>query len=149
MKSKKLIKLICSICVVVVIVFCFSGCIKQELSFSDFLPSFMQEKTYRAAIRYITITPTDSDSAFSWNTAEFTAELLLAEIKRCKEDEYAVISVMNKYEASGDLRSVERDTFAEEIDDWCFDPARRRGDVAMIKTAHGYTVIYFSGRIID
>ena len=32
----------------------------------------------------------------------------------------------------------------EEFNDWCFDPARRVGDVGIVKTKFGYHVMYFS-----
>ena len=32
-----------------------------------------------------------------------------------------------------------------EFDAWCFDPARKPGDTAVVKTSLGFHVMYFSG----
>lgn len=103
----------------------------------------------RVSVRCVTVGTGSETSEDSF--AEYTAKHIFEEIKAHKNNETALAETMNSYGSndSGKLLIVERGTFVEEIDDWCFDPARQRGDIAMIENVYGYTIIYFSGRITD
>lgn len=43
----------------------------------------------------------------------------------------------------GSYRNLEQGQLLSELDDWCFDPARKAGDTEIIRTKLGYHIVYF------
>lgn len=41
--------------------------------------------------------------------------------------------------------NVQKGKMVEEFENWIYDPARKAGDTAVIKTEYGYHVMYFLG----
>ncbi len=45
----------------------------------------------------------------------------------------------------GQLLNVRPGQLVKELDDWCFDPARKAGEIATIRSPLGIHIVYFSG----
>ena len=45
----------------------------------------------------------------------------------------------------GDENKSKIESLVSEFEDWCFDSARKSGDVEIIKTSYGYHIMYFVG----
>jgi hypothetical protein len=78
---------------------------------------------------------------------EKTAQKIMDAWTNAGATEEAMITLMNEYGAEqggGQLYLVQPGEFIEEVDAWCFDRARKVGDVVILKTAYGYTICYFS-----
>ena len=76
-----------------------------------------------------------------------TAENVLASWQSGDATEETMISIMNKYGAAqggGQLYTIARGEFVEEIDEWCFSVERKVGDYAIIENPHGYSICYIS-----
>ena len=61
--------------------------------------------------------------------------------------EATMIEIMDQYGANqggGQLYIIDPGMFVEEIDSWCFDPARQPGDYAIIENPYGYSICYIS-----
>lgn len=56
-------------------------------------------------------------------------------------DKYATQSA--EKECGGLYQNVYRGGQPEELDEWCFDPARKAGDTALIETQYGRHILYF------
>lgn len=81
-------------------------------------------------------------------TDEFTAKYIYAKLENSKNSEEDIVAILDEYgsnQGGGQLYVIEPGYFVEEVDSWCFDPSRKRGDVAIIENAYGYSVCYFSG----
>ena len=75
------------------------------------------------------------------------AELIRLEWKQGEATEKTMVDLMDKYGADqggGQLYIIDPGTFVEEIDAWCFDPARQPGDYAIIENPYGYSICYIS-----
>lgn len=94
-----------------------------------------------------TVTYSDSE----WNTCQSAANSLLGKWKRnATEANFAELAFANSADTgsngSGGLYSgIRQGQLTGEMDQWCFDPARKTGDTAVFKTASGYHILYFSG----
>lgn len=80
---------------------------------------------------------------------EFTAEYIFALMGYNKDGEAGIIAIMDEYapeQGGGQLYTIgpELGVWVEEVETWCFDPARKVGDLSMIETAYGYTICYIS-----
>lgn len=77
----------------------------------------------------------------------FLAEFVLLQWEGGEATEATMIEIMDKYAADqggGQLYIIDPGTFVEEIDAWCFDPARQPGDYAIIENPYGYSICYIS-----
>ena len=77
----------------------------------------------------------------------FTAEFVLSLWELGDATETTMIEIMDEYGADqggGQLYIIDPGTFVEEIDAWCFDPARHPGDYAIIENPYGYSICYIS-----
>ena len=112
-------------------------------------------------VRHILVYPEGADSStirtetFSedaWAAGEAKAneiyELYLA--GDLTEESFAALA--NEHSADGGSNTngglyteVEQGRMVPEFDAWCFDPARKPGDTAVVKTSLGFHVMYFSG----
>lgn len=82
-------------------------------------------------------------------TDEFTAEYIFALMGYNEDGEAGIVAIMDEYapeQGGGQLYTIgpELGVWVEEVETWCFDPARKVGDLAMIETAYGYTICYIS-----
>ena len=105
-------------------------------------------ETYYVNVRNMTISPTNRDSDHSWDDAKLSAEIILNRWRRGEATEESMADIMHQfgsYPNDGDLVSIERGDYVEEVDDWCFDRNRKSGDVAIIENVYGYTIVYFVG----
>lgn len=103
-------------------------------------------------IRHILLVPTDVEEESSWQDCEKEAKRLLSSWKnnaRCSEGLFADLA--NKHSADtgtasdgGGYQNVQRGQLMQEIEDWCFDPARQAGDTAILRTEAGVHILYFS-----
>ena len=77
----------------------------------------------------------------------FTAEYILTKWKGGEATEASMIEIMDQYGADqggGQLYIIDRGTFVEEIEQWCFDADRKPGDYAIIENIYGYSICYIS-----
>jgi len=77
----------------------------------------------------------------------FTAEFVLALWEGSDATEASLIEIMDEYGADqggGQLYIIDPGNFVEEIDAWCFDPARQPGDYAIIENPYGFSICYIS-----
>ena len=112
-------------------------------------------------VRHILITPEndeDSDDDGTPDTAsdaadadaKAKAEKILADWKAgdATEDSFAALAKENSSDNADDgglYEDVYKGQMVAEFNDWCFDPARKAGDTAVVKTTYGYHVMYFVG----
>ena len=78
---------------------------------------------------------------------EYTAEYVLTKWENGDGSEDYMIELMDEYGAEqggGKLYTITKGIFVEEIENWCFDPERQVGDVALIENAYGYSLCYIS-----
>ena len=75
------------------------------------------------------------------------AEFALLRWQDGEATEATMIEIMDQYGANqggGQLYIIDPGMFVEEIDSWCFDPARQPGDYAIIENPYGYSICYIS-----
>ena len=73
--------------------------------------------------------------------------MLLSLWKLGEATETTMVEITDEYGADqggGQLYIIDSGTFVEEIDAWCFDPARQPGDYAIIENPYGYSICYIS-----
>lgn len=102
-------------------------------------------------IRHILLVP-DGDTAEDWNACYVTAQTIIYQYNKKKtETQFAQLA----FEYSVDLGSnnngglysnVYEGMFMDEINDWCFDSARKEGHVTTLKSDLGYHILYFCQR---
>lgn len=76
----------------------------------------------------------------------FTAEFVYA-LMDDAYDEMEIIHILNAHGAEqggGKGHLVEPGYWVDEVDEWCFDPNRKEGDMAIIENDYGYTICYIS-----
>ena len=102
-------------------------------------------------VRHILIAPGDSTSEESLAAAEEKANSLVEEWKAngATEEAFAELAMKNSVDSSsvngGLYENVIKGQMTDEFEDWCFDSARKVGEVEVIKTSYGYHVMYFCG----
>lgn len=86
--------------------------------------------------------------------AKEKAEKILAEYEAGEKTEEAFAKLANEYsedpgnlqaQNGGEYLNITKGQFLEEYEEYCLDPARKPGDVAIVKTKVGYHLIYFKG----
>ena len=78
---------------------------------------------------------------------KYTAEYIFAKWNNGDGTEDYMIELMDEYGAEqggGQLYAISKGDFVEEVENWCFDPERQVGDVALIENAYGYSLCYIS-----
>ena len=88
----------------------------------------------------------------AWAVGEKNAQDILNQWLSGEKTEESFAALANEHSADtgsntngGLYTDVEPDMMVEEFDAWCFDEARQVGDYAIVKTALGYHIMYFSG----
>ncbi|MDO5738213.1 MAG: peptidylprolyl isomerase [Eubacteriales bacterium] len=110
-----------------------------------------KDKTYTT--RQVLISPTDPESDEAWEEAEKKAEELLKEFKKNDPSEEKFAKLANEESMDpgnqggkgGLYEQVQVGQFVPEYEAWALDPKRQKGDVEIVKTTHGYHIIYFIG----
>lgn len=92
---------------------------------------------------------TDAESKTEANFAEAEKEAnrILAEYNSGDKTKDAFEALGMKYtdDSSVFYYNVQKGKMVEEFENWIYDPARKAGDTAVIKTEYGYHVMYFLG----
>ena len=97
-----------------------------------------------------TVTATDSQ----WEDCQKKAEEMLRTwgysylTKNDSEANFARLANENSQDGGsrlngGSYRNLEPGQLISELNDWCFDPARKAGDTEIIRTKLGYHIVYF------
>ncbi len=106
-------------------------------------------------VRHILIQPTETDEegAYTddaWSEAEAQINDIFAEWEDGEQTEDAFSALATQYSVDGSASSggliedIYPGATVENFNDWCFDDARKVGDVAIVQTEYGYHIIYFS-----
>lgn len=74
-----------------------------------------------------------------WQHDRFVNEATFAELANAESKDLG--SAAN----GGSYRSLRPGQLLPELDDWCFDPARKHGDTTVIRSPYGFHILYFSG----
>ncbi len=76
---------------------------------------------------------------------EFMAYYLYGMWEKVGTEEFMIgIIEKNAPEQDSDIIYIEQGDFVDEVDSWCFDPARKVGDAAVIENDYGFTICYIS-----
>lgn len=115
-------------------------------------------KVNNIAVRHILIAPegeTDEDGNYSdeaWAAAETEAQRIYdLWLEDATVDNFAELATEystdeGSAEAGGLYEDVAPGDMTDEFNDWCFDPLRKEGDHAIVKTSFGYHIMYFVGQ---
>lgn len=106
-------------------------------------------------IRHILIVPEETDEEgnytdAAWETAQAKAEELLLQWRtgEATEDSFAALATENSADGSASQGGLITDVYpgqmVDEFDAWCFDEARKPGDVDIVRTQFGYHIMFFS-----
>ena len=106
-------------------------------------------------VRHILIQPEEmnEDGTYTdaaWKTAEEKAKQVQKEWEDGEQTEERFGELAKTYSADGNAaegglyEGVYPGQMVPEFNDWCFDPARKPGDVGLVRTDYGYHLIYFS-----
>lgn len=106
-------------------------------------------------VRHILIQPTETDEegAYTddaWSEAEAQINDIFAEWEDGEQTEDAFSALATQYSVDGSasygglIENIYPGATVENFNDWCFDDARKVGDVAIVQTEYGYHIIYFS-----
>ena len=93
----------------------------------------------------------DQSSEQAWAAAEQSANDIYVEWQLDPtEDNFASIATGKSQdpgstENGGMYEGVYPGQMVAEFNDWCFDPERKPGDTAIVRTSYGYHIMYFSG----
>lgn len=92
-------------------------------------------------------TVTASDEA--WTDCQAEADKLLKKWNKTKtEAHFAELAFANSADTGSNINgglysNLSKGQLTAELDAWCFDVERKVGDIAIIKTAAGYHIVYF------
>lgn len=95
------------------------------------------------------ITGETTYSAEEKETARKEAEKLYMQFLTGSTTELIFADMANEYSDDGDgttgglYQNIPLGQMVKEFEDWCYDPARRPGDVEMVETEYGWHIIYF------
>ena len=101
-------------------------------------------------VRHILLQPADKENEQDWLNCEKEAQALLDQwvADGAKEDSFAALA--KEHSADGGSKNngglyeyVQTGDMVEEFDAWCFDESRKTGDFGIVKTVHGYHLMYF------
>lgn len=102
------------------------------------------------SVRHILVKPEDTSSDASWDEAKELAEGYLETLNSlgATEENFGYMALAysgdSGSQANGGLYShIAKGQMVTEFEDWCFDPARKEGDIEIIKTSYGYHIMYF------
>lgn len=92
-------------------------------------------------------------SEYYWDLCLEDAEKLIKSWKadiRCSEFTFSNIAVKRSADTGSALnggiyKNIRRGQLMDELDAWCFDPARKSGETAIFRSPYGYHILYFTG----
>ncbi len=96
-------------------------------------------------------TDTSSITDKQWTACqEFANELY----KKLKAEDHLTLDIFHQYnqkysdykENNGDYEGVSKRDSNAEIEKWIYDSSRQKGDMAVLKSTHGYSIVYFIGQ---
>lgn len=102
-------------------------------------------------VRHILISVSDTSDEAAMDDAKLKAEDLLAQYESGDKTEEAFAELARTNSAdtgAGDgglYENVYPGQMVTAFNDWCFDAARKSGDVGIVQTDYGYHVVYFVG----
>ncbi len=106
-----------------------------------------RDDTHTVDVRHILLT---ADTYGSDNKAKAKAEELLNNWKKGAATDATFAALATSFtedpgsqETGGLYAGVGAGEMVEEFDAWCFDAARQKGDTGIVKTTHGYHIMYF------
>ena len=104
------------------------------------------------SVRHLLVRPEDSTSTDSWDAAKEKAEGYLETYKSLgeTEDNFSYLALAYSEDSGsksngGLYENIQKGQMVKEFEDWCFDSARKEGDVDIIRTNYGYHLMYFVG----
>lgn len=104
------------------------------------------------SVRHILVKPEDTEDEASWSEAKTKAEEYLKTYNDLGGGENNFANVAMGYSQDdgsksngGLIDNMTKGQTVKEFNDWSFDPARKEGDVEIIRTSYGYHVMYFVG----
>ena len=104
------------------------------------------------SVRHILVKPEDTEDEVSWEEAKTTAEEYLKTYNDLGGGENNFANVAMGYSQDdgsknngGLIENMRKGQTVEEFNDWSFDPARKEGDVEIIRSSYGYHIMYFVG----
>lgn len=104
------------------------------------------------SVRHLLVKPEDSTSTDSWDAAKEKAEGYLETYKSLgeTEDNFGYLALAYSEDSGsksngGLYENIQKGQMVKEFEDWCFDSARKEGDVEIIRTNYGYHLMYFVG----
>ena len=93
----------------------------------------------------------DQSSEQAWAAAEQSANDIYVEWQLDPTEENFASMATGKSQDPGSTENggmyegVYPGQMVAEFNDWCFDPERKPGDTAIVRTSYGYHIMYFSG----
>ncbi|HHT24567.1 MAG TPA: hypothetical protein GXZ76_03475 [Clostridiaceae bacterium] len=109
-----------------------------------------EEKNYDS--RHILIGIAEADPEKTDEKSKAKAEEILAEYEAGEKTAEAFADLAVKYSEDqgsvangGQYTGIAAGQFVPEYEEYCLDPAREPGDVEIVKSSHGYHIIYFEG----
>ena len=116
-----------------------------------FIEKYRPEETIYDS-RHILIRIDEADPEKTDEKAKAKAEEILAEYEAGEKTAEAFADLAVQYsedpgsaDKGGQYTEITVGQFASEYEEYCLDPARKPGDVEIVKTEHGYHIIYFEG----
>ena len=101
-------------------------------------------------VRHILLQPADKENEADWVTCEQEAQALLDQWLSGDASEESFAALANEHSADGGSNTkgglyeyVQVGYMVPEFNDWCFDESRQTGDYGIVKTTHGYHIMYF------
>lgn len=101
-------------------------------------------------VRHILLQPADKENEQDWLDCEQEAQALLDQWMNGGADEESFAALAKEHSADGGSKSngglyeyVQTGDMVAEFDAWCFDASRQTGDYGIVKTVHGYHIMYF------
>ena len=100
-------------------------------------------------LRHILVTP-DGTTQEDWDKCKKEADALLQKWNKSRtEANFAELAFANSEDTGSSVNgglytNLAKGQLTKELDDWCFDEARKKGDTAVIRTADGYHIVYMS-----
>ena len=101
-------------------------------------------------VRHILLQPADKENEQDWLDCEKQAQDLLDQWLAGAADEDSFAALANEHSADGGsntngglYQTVRKGQMVQEFNDWCFDETRQYGDYGLVKTTHGYHLMFF------
>ena len=101
-------------------------------------------------VRHILLQPADKANEQDWVTCEQEAQAVLDQWLSGDATEDSFAALANEHSKDGGSNTkgglyqyVQVGQMVKEFEDWCFDGSRQTGDYGIVKTVHGYHIMYF------